>query len=207
MKITWIGHSCFKIESFGASIITDPYADDYVPGLKPVRETANIVLCSHGHGDHNAVECVTIQENPQNPFTIKKIESFHDDTNGSQRGTNTIHIIDDGDFKLVHFGDQGCQLSKEQIEALSGVDIALIPVGGFYTVNAKEAFDILESIKPNLIIPMHYKRDSFGFDVISGVEDFAAMYEHVNDLGRTYIETDEISGYRPMVYILTPQNA
>ena len=58
MKITWIGHACFKIESDGYTLIFDPYADGFVPGLKPLREKADMVLCSHEHGDHNAKKLV-----------------------------------------------------------------------------------------------------------------------------------------------------
>ena len=53
MKLTWLGHSCFKMESNGYTIILDPYEDGYVPGLAPVRETADAVFCSHEHSDHN----------------------------------------------------------------------------------------------------------------------------------------------------------
>ena len=62
MKITWIGHSCFKIEQEGYTLITDPYEDGSVPGLKNLREKANKVLCSHEHGDHNARSRVTLTE-------------------------------------------------------------------------------------------------------------------------------------------------
>ena len=47
MKITWIGHSCFRIEEDGYSIIIDPYEDGSVPGLAEVRETADAVICTH----------------------------------------------------------------------------------------------------------------------------------------------------------------
>ena len=54
MKLTWLGHSCFKMESNGYTVILDPYEDDYVPGLAPVRETADAVFCSHEHKDHKS---------------------------------------------------------------------------------------------------------------------------------------------------------
>ena len=78
MKITWIGHSCFKIEEGGHSIVIDPYDDNYVPGLKPVRESAQVVLASHEHGDHNARNRVTLVPGGEGPFTITKIETYHD---------------------------------------------------------------------------------------------------------------------------------
>ena len=60
MKITWLGHSCFKIEKNGYLLILDPYEDESVPGLNPIREKANAVYCSHGHGDHHGEQCVEI---------------------------------------------------------------------------------------------------------------------------------------------------
>ena len=93
MKITWIGHSCFKIEEGGHSIVIDPYDDNYVPGLKPVRESAQVVLASHEHGDHNARNRVTLVPGGEGPFTITKIETYHDPEKGALRGRNTIHVI------------------------------------------------------------------------------------------------------------------
>ena len=49
MKITYLGHSCFKITSEGYAIILDPYQDKSVPGYRPLREQADQVLCSHEH--------------------------------------------------------------------------------------------------------------------------------------------------------------
>ena len=78
MKLTWIGHSCFQIEEKGYSIIFDPYGDGRVPGLLPVRGFADMVLCSHDHSDHGARNNVTLLTGKENPFTIKKIHTFHD---------------------------------------------------------------------------------------------------------------------------------
>ena len=59
MKLTWIGHSCFKLESNGYTLILDPYEDNYVPGLAPVRERADAVFCRQEHSDQNGRETVT----------------------------------------------------------------------------------------------------------------------------------------------------
>ena len=106
MKITWIGHSCFKIEEGGYSIVIDPYDDNYVPGLKPVRESAQVVLASHEHGDHNARNRVTLVPGGEGPFTITKIETYHDPEKGALRGRNTIHVFRAGGKKIAHFGGE-----------------------------------------------------------------------------------------------------
>ena len=78
MNITWLGHSCFLIESGGYTIITDPYKDGAVPGLNPVRADADYVFCSHDHDDHNAEELVKIRKNESShPFSFKFIDIFH----------------------------------------------------------------------------------------------------------------------------------
>lgn len=68
MKLTWLGHSCFIIESQGYRIVLDPYQDGSVPGLAPVRAEADLVLCSHGHSDHCGIECVSPRQGVTSPF-------------------------------------------------------------------------------------------------------------------------------------------
>ena len=206
MKITWIGHACFKIESNGYTLILDPYEDGYVPGLKPLRESANMVLCSHEHGDHNAKDLIEITEGKSSPFTITTIETFHDEVQGAKRGPDTIHIIDDGSFRIAHFGDLGCELEKEQIEQLKNLDVCMIPVGGHYTIDGKQAAELVHQIQPRIVIPMHYRDDKagFGFDVISTVEDFAESMDSVTRLDQSSISMDDLPDAQ--VVILSPRD-
>lgn len=206
MNITWIGHSCFKIESSGYVIITDPYEDGSVPGLKPVRESADKVLCSHEHGDHNARNLVKIREGKTCPFSVETIETWHDEVKGAKRGPNTIHIIDDGNVRLAHLGDLGCMPEEEQIRKLMNLDVCLIPVGGFYTIDGKEAAGLIKRIQPGLVIPMHYRDPGagFGFDVISTVDDFTACMDSVQVMPGSTISTDQMPGCQAAV--LTPRN-
>ena len=206
MKITWIGHACFKIESNGYTLILDPYEDGYVPGLKPLRESANMVLCSHGHGDHNAKDLIEITEGQSSPFTITTIDTFHDEVQGAKRGPNTIHIIDDGSFRIAHLGDLGCELEKEQIEQLKDLDVCMIPVGGHYTIDGKQAAELVHQIQPRIVIPMHYRDDKagFGFDVISTVEDFAESMDSVVRLDQSTLSMDDLPDAQ--VVILSPRD-
>ena len=75
MKITWLGHSCFTVKSQGYKIVLDPYKDGSIPGLAPVREEADQVLCSHGHGDHCGTECVSLRQGGPSPFTVETIDA------------------------------------------------------------------------------------------------------------------------------------
>ena len=174
MNITWLGHSCFKIESQGYEIVLDPYQDEKVPGYKPLRVTADQVLCSHGHGDHCGVECVTLREGGKSPFTVETLHTWHDDRQGALRGEDTIHILDGGRC-TAHLGDLGCELTPEQKDRLRGLTALLIPVGGYYTIDAAQANALIEELSPNLVIPMHYRGEGFGYDVISPLEAFTAL--------------------------------
>ncbi len=177
MKIKYLGHSCFRIESQGYSIVLDPYAPGSVAGLEAVDQQADVVLCSHEHGDHNYRDGVKLSGKGYGPFNIDAVESFHDDALGAKRGPNIIHIIDDGQTRLIHMGDQGCMPTEQQLEQLRGADIMLIPVGGFFTIDAQQAKQICDAVQPRFIIPMHFRSDGFGLDVIGRVESFTDLYD------------------------------
>lgn len=209
MKITWIGHSCFKIEKDGYSIILDPYEDGSVPGLAPVREQANMVLCSHEHGDHNARHTVKVTEAEGFPFTVTEIRTWHDDEKGAKRGSNIIHIISDGSMRIAHFGDLGCEPDAGQMEQLLGLDAALIPVGGFYTINGVQAAKLIKGLQPGLVIPMHYRDDEkgVGFGVIGTVEQFTDQQEDVSAIPASQLELVASKDMPGKVFVLQPQNA
>ena len=177
MLITYLGHSCFCLESEGYRLVLDPYAPGSVPGLADVDVQADAVFCSHEHGDHNYRDGVKLSGRGLGPFSAETAESFHDDAQGGKRGRNLIHIIRDGKTTLVHMGDQGCMPDAAQIEAIKGTDVMLIPVGGFYTVDAQQAKAIADLAQPAHIIPMHFRSEGFGLSVISGVEEFTGLYE------------------------------
>ena len=207
MKITWIGHACFKIEEGGCSIVVDPYDDNYVPGLKPVRESAQVVLASHDHGDHNAVKRVKVLPGGEGPFAIGKIETYHDPEKGALRGRNTIHIFTAGGKRIAHFGDIGCELEKDQLDKLRGLDLAMIPVGGTYTIDALEAADLVARIQPAHVIPMHFRAENrkFGFDVLGTVRQFTDLMESVIYTGSSVLDLNNAPAEQ--VIVLTPQNA
>lgn len=179
MKLTWLGHSCFKAESKGYTIVMDPYEDGSVPGCGLIRETADEVLCSHEHFDHNARGLVTLRDHGLSPVNVTVVSTWHDDQKGALRGSNQIHILDDGEVRVAHMGDIGCQLEPDQIEQLKGVDAVLMPVGGYYTVDAKGAEKLAEQIKPNVVVPMHYRGEGFGFDVLGTVEEYTDLRDNV----------------------------
>ncbi|MBO4288583.1 MAG: MBL fold metallo-hydrolase [Lachnospiraceae bacterium] len=202
IKLTWLGHSCFKIEEDGFVVILDPMKDGSVPGVRPVREKADLVLCSHGHGDHNAAELIDVSEaKAESPFRIWPMSSYHDDAKGTKRGLNTIHMLDDGTLRVAHMGDIGCIPEEIVIRALKGVDLLLMPVGGHYTLSPADAAKLTEMIAPKVVIPMHYRTDHFGFDVIAEPEEFLSFRNDVVHYdGPEFILTPET---RPQTAVLT----
>lgn len=178
MKLTWHGHSCFTLESMEGTIIFDPYKNNTVPGLAPLNLNGDILLCSHGHDDHSGEEVVYLSGKTPN-IKIEKIETYHDDKKGSLRGKNIIHIVNVEGMRVVHFGDLGCELTEEQIEKLKNCDVAMICVGGFYTINAEIAYKIVEKIKPRIVVPMHYRSETFGYDVIGTLEEYLKHCDNI----------------------------
>ena len=180
-KITlkWHGHSCFSVTADDYTIVLDPFADGSVPGLPNLDLHANRVLCSHQHSDHGCTDVVTVTEQENSPFQVLKIDTFHDDAQGTKRGPNRIHILEAGGMRIVHFGDLGCMLTSEQIDLLKKADVVMIPVGGFYTIDADQAKEIVSTLEPKVVIPMHYRSDSFGYPVIGRLEEFTKYYTNI----------------------------
>ena len=209
MKLTWLGHSCFRIESKDAAIITDPYEAGSVPGYRDLNETADLILCSHEHSDHNGRAAVKLTGEKNNVFSISEIDTFHDPEGGRLRGTNKMFVISDGDTKIAHLGDIGCALTPDQISKLKGLDVLLIPVGGYFTIDAKQAKEIASQLSPKVIIPMHFRNDDFGtgYDVIGTVDEFASLYDNVTLESCSTFDTASIKAdFSNKVVVLKPAN-
>ena len=205
MKITWLGHSCFTVESQGYRIVLDPYKDGTVPGLAPVRVEADQVLCSHGHDDHCGTECVSLRQDGSSPFTVEVIDTWHDDKDGALRGPNTIHVLSDGQCRVAHLGDLGCDLTPEQKDRLRHLTALLIPVGGHFTIDAAQAKRLADELSPVVVVPMHYRLGGVGYDVIGTVEQFTKLCDDVVAYPDSELElTPQISR---QTAVLKPQNA
>ena len=171
VSIEYLGHACFVLSCSGQRIVLDPYSDGSVPGCGDLRLEAEAVYCSHGHGDHNAVSCVTLTGEYTPCFTLTEILTDHDDVGGSKRGKNVIRVFDFDGVRVAHFGDLGRPLTEDEKAQLCSLDCALIPVGGFFTIDAAAAAEIVSDLKPALVIPMHYRTDASGYDVIAHLRD------------------------------------
>ena len=188
VKIQWLGHSCFRMEYREYPIVIDPYEDGYVPGLAPLCTSAGAIYCSHGHGDHNAAACVKqTREKAPSDFFVQEFAVPHDHHGGARRGMNTIRQFRFGRLRIVHMGDTGCMPDGGTVAALRACDALLLPVGGYYTVDAEEAYAVAEKLAPRCIVPMHYRGKSFGFDEIGTLDAFTGLFAAADV---RFLETD-----------------
>lgn len=163
MEITWYGQSCFRLRDRLATVITDPH-DKSIGYILP-RMRADIVTVSHGHPDHNYVRGVKGEpkiidgpgEYEVRGVFITGIPTFHDREKGASRGRNTVFLFDFEGLTVCHLGDLGHVPTRSQVEALSDIDVLLIPVGSVSTINAAQAAEVISLLEPRLVIPMHYK--------------------------------------------------
>ncbi|MBP8625443.1 MAG: MBL fold metallo-hydrolase [Syntrophorhabdales bacterium] len=194
MKIRWYGHAAFKLESEnGVRIIIDPYQSGSFGGALSygrIQDEADIVLSSHDHDDHNYTSDIKGRYTFINKkgvydvqgVSIKAIPTYHDPSKGRERGENLIFVLDIDGIRIAHLGDLGHTLSSDVIKDIGHVDIILIPVGGFYTIDPKEATKVMEDLKPYVTIPMHFKTEKCNFP-ISPVEEFTKGKKNVKFAG------------------------
>ena len=163
MEIRWLGHACFRIKGRQTTVITDPYPPDL--GYSLGKATANIVTVSHQHPGHSYTDGVGGSprkvtgpgEYEIGDVIIIGIATFHDNDGGSQRGKNTVYLMEVDEVSVCHLGDLGHILTNEQVEELGEVDVLLLPVGGLSTINAAMAAQIVRQLEPKVVIPMHYQ--------------------------------------------------
>ncbi len=185
MQIIWEGQSCFQIitsrgKEEPVNIVIDPFSEEI--GLKPPKLEADILLITHSRYERNSTKAISgnpfIIDNP-GEYEIKEviiqgILSWYDvsltraiakggdeataSSTGKEHGQNTIYTIEVEGVRICHLGNLGQkELTSEQLEKIGNIDILMIPIGGIYTISAKEAMKIMAQIEPKIIIPMHYQ--------------------------------------------------
>jgi len=196
VKVKWLGHASFLITSDrGTKIITDPYVAGGGLSYGEIKESADVVTVSHEHGDHN--NAAAVRGNPEvvkgaaskeaKSIKFKGVSTYHDEAKGGQRGGNTIFCFEVDGIRVCHLGDLGHSLSDREVTELGKIDVLLIPVGGFYTIDAKVATEVSNKIAPRVVIPMHYKNEKCGFP-IGGVDDFLRGKANVRRLDASEAE-------------------
>jgi L-ascorbate metabolism protein UlaG (beta-lactamase superfamily) len=127
--------------------------------------------------------------------------TYHDESQGRERGENTVFTFEADGMKVAFLGDLGHVLSDEQVAAVGPVDVLLTPVGGHFTVDAATATKVAEQLEAKVIFPMHYKTDACGFP-IAPVDDFLAGKANVERPGASEVEITEEDLGAPKVVVL-----
>ncbi|PJE63404.1 hypothetical protein COU89_03460 [Candidatus Roizmanbacteria bacterium CG10_big_fil_rev_8_21_14_0_10_45_7] len=191
MKIEFLGHSSFAITGTQAKMVTDPF-DPAMMGIAYPKVTADIVTVSHEHSDHNNAKAVGGEpasqrgepvifrlpgEYERRGVRVYGYETYHDDAKGRERGKNTMFkFILDG-MVLLHCGDLGHIPSDALLERIKDTDILMIPVGGTFTIDAKQAKELVTKIAPSIVLPMHYGDSALKpeFSVLTPVDEFLKL--------------------------------
>ena len=218
MNINWYGQSCFQISSNQGknnhvSTLIDPFEESI--GLRlPRKLEADAVLITHNHFDHNNVKAVSGQpfvascpgEYDIKGIFIQGIPAFHDNVQGKERGRTTIYTIEAEEIKLCHLGDLGQkELTAEQLDKIGDVDILMIPIGGFFTIDAQEAVKIMAQIEPKIIIPMHYRIPNLNIK-LDGLDKFLKIVgvKKIEPLFKFSIKEKDLPKEEVKIIVLQP---
>ncbi|MDI6783361.1 MAG: MBL fold metallo-hydrolase [bacterium] len=184
MKLKWLGHSSFLLTAAdGTKILTDPYEPGAYNGALSYgkfAEPVEVVTISHDtHPDHGYTQGLvgspmivkdTGTHNIQG-INIKGVATYHDTSKGSERGNNTVFVIAVDNIRICHCGDLGHILTPADATLIGPIEVLLLPVGGHFTIDVKEATAVADRLHPKLIIPMHYKTDKCAFPIAT-VDEF-----------------------------------
>lgn len=214
MKLTYIGHACFLVQSqAGLRILLDPYqpyAFGGRMGLKPFYEKVDIVVSTHQHHDHFHVDEAfgnpVVVTTPATAMGIefRGIKLPHDHSEGAERGFVTGFWFTVDGVTIFHPGDLGRPLNGEERALLGHLDVVLVPCGGTFTMGPKEAAFMVSDMKPPIAIPMHYAWPSVDLPLLP-LDDFLNEVPKYEIIENQPFEIKEIPT-TPQIYVLYPQH-
>ncbi len=173
VRISYVGHSTFLIESVkGVKIATD-YNDYVRPSVLPDIATMNRAHSTHFTATPDpAIRYVLRGWNPEggpamHDITYEDVRVRNVPTNirsyaggGGGTGTdefgNSIFIFEMGTLCIAHLGHLHHTLSPQQVARIGQMDVVLAPVDGSYTLDTPGMIEVLRDLKAPLVIPMHY---------------------------------------------------
>lgn len=202
-KLIWHCHACFELITELGSVVFDPYAPGSVRGLKLPMLHSDAVICSHGHSDHNYEQAVTLSGSRPG-FKVTQIPTFHDGKFGELRGNNLCSIIDTGTMRIAHLGDLGHTLGVDTLAQFGKIDVLMVPVGGYYTICAKQAKEVSVALGAKTIIPMHYRFDDAGLAEVSTVDDFLSLWNEDEITRLDGCEYEFMSAKKRQVVVFRP---
>ena len=161
MEIIWLGHSCFRLRTNDLVVVTDPFPDSI--GLQMGGVRGLVVTVSHQHDNHNHWQGVEGSPRVLSGPGEYELSGIYvtgvmtpRNANDPEDKRNTAYLIEMENLRLCHLGDVSSPLSTRQIEELAPVDILFVPSGGVGTVEVPQAIELIQSLEPKVVIPMHY---------------------------------------------------
>jgi L-ascorbate metabolism protein UlaG (beta-lactamase superfamily) len=194
VTLRWLGHACFVLQAPKVTIVFDPFPSDQV-GYKPVTVRADVVLISHHHFDHDFVKGVegkpkVIDTPSEHKIGAVRIVAFKT-SHGNGRGSNTVFIVEVAGLRIAHCGDLGVLPSDDEVKRWGRVDVLLVPVGGFYTIDADQAWQLVQRLKPAVVIPMHYGHPQSKIRELAPLDNFLKGKRTVRRLRGNSVSLDK----------------
>jgi L-ascorbate metabolism protein UlaG (beta-lactamase superfamily) len=225
MRVRWFGQSAFLLVG-QKTVFVDPFGDMSGAAARGIEfnspplagVTADLVLVTHEHGDHNAADAVggspvvlrSTAGRLESPLgEVVAVASEHDDVAGTARGPNTIFCFSLDGLRICHLGDFGQPaLRPEQREAMGPVDVLFVPVGGGPTIGGVAAAELVRSLAPRLVVSMHCRTAAVNF--LEPPDEFLEAF----GLGVQRLDTSEAvaedllgTADEPTVALLAPPGA
>jgi L-ascorbate metabolism protein UlaG (beta-lactamase superfamily) len=219
IDIVWVGHSCFEIGFHEYRILIDPFSPESFDNILP-RTKYDIVFATHKAQDHDFFDGVeadayllasgdkdefiskrrdeeqkitgmTVRKTATSQFSFWTVASFHDDQHGAVEGVNGIICLDFNGIKVVHLGDLGHALEESHLGQIGAVDVLMIPVDGYFTLDLDTAKAIIRQLAPKIVFPMHYRTESSkSIRPIYTEEDIIAGFHNAKRLNQSHLVID-----------------
>jgi len=164
MIIKYLGHAFFTLSLENGTVIAiDPYGSFYDFPKRSIA--ADVCLVSHHHHDHDGMESLkpgaavidTAGTHRVEGAVVTAVPTWHDEKKGALRGSNLFYVIEAEGMRIGHAGDLGHVPDEKQLRQIGRLDVLLLPVGGYYTIDAETALEVCRLLQPVTMIPMHYR--------------------------------------------------
>jgi len=183
MILKYYGHAFFTLSlENGTEIAFDPYDGFYQYPKRSVQ--ADICLVSHHHHDHDGTASVSTgaavidaagMHKPTEDVAVRGISTWHDEAQGSKRGANTFFVVEAEGLRIGHAGDLGHIPDGAALSKIGHLDVLMLPVGGYYTIDGRTALEVCRLLNPTVVIPMHYRTEYDEEMPISSLAEFLKL--------------------------------
>ncbi len=167
--------------------------DPHGRGIPPIDILPHVVTTSHFGGNHSHIwmaggdpvvlhgldmatgNWIRLHKTIRD-VSIFTVPTYHDGEMGMLRGKNTVFVVSMDGVCIAHLGDLGHLLNATQVKMMGKIDVLLVPLGqGGYRIGTEDALKIVDSVKPKVVIPYHYRWEGYA-------EEFAQNFSRVRSM-------------------------